>query len=64
MRAKQGDINGVQASVMAAVEATCSEVHAARRAGPAVVCVTGSLHVVAQALRELPLGQCIVEERQ
>lgn len=47
---------GVQASVMAAVEAACSEVHAARRAGPAVVCVTGSLHVVAQALRELPLG--------
>lgn len=49
-------MRGVQASVMAAVEAACSEVHAAHGAGPAVVCVTGSLHVVAQALRELPLG--------
>lgn len=41
----------------AAVEAACSEVHAARRDsdGAPVVCVTGSLHIVAQALQELPL---------
>ncbi len=44
-----------QASVTAAVEAACSEAHAARRNNTAVVCVTGSLHIVAQALQELPL---------
>ena len=48
----------LQASVAAAVEAACSEVHAARRDGDGapVVCVTGSLHIVAQALQELPLA--------
>ena len=46
----------LQASITAAVEAACSEAHAAARAGATpVVCITGSLHTVAQALRELPL---------